>query len=116
MNEPVNKTSNKESKMNDDIKQVKDKEALTMTNLSEYIHAKVGEASTLFYDNDEHIFNESRALKISETMINDITEMVSHYEKFPDEPVNKQLEEILEPISTALKDWSYYEPYTRHIR
>lgn len=51
---------------------------LTLNNLSEYIHTKVGEASTLFYDNSEHIFNESRALQIAETMINDITKLVEH--------------------------------------
>ena len=50
---------------------------LTLETLREYILVKVGESSTLFYDNDENIFNSKRAIEIAETMTEDITRLIN---------------------------------------
>ena len=50
---------------------------LTMANLSEYVYNAVGEASTLFYRNKEHIFDEKSAQELSERLIKGITKLVT---------------------------------------
>lgn len=49
---------------------------LTVDNLAEYLEIKIGEASTLFYDNDENVFNEERAKSIVSNMFLDINILV----------------------------------------
>jgi hypothetical protein len=51
-------------------------ENLTMNNLSEYIHQAVGEASTLFYRNKEHIFDQQAALHLAERLIEGVNKLV----------------------------------------
>lgn len=52
-------------------------ENITLETLSEYVHLKVGESSTLFFSKDDGIFNESRALEIAAEMIKAITNLVN---------------------------------------
>lgn len=51
-------------------------EELNMYNLSEYIHNKVGEASTLFHENKDGVFNEKHALELAEELIKATTKLV----------------------------------------
>lgn len=67
--------------MKDDKPEPVTAENLTMNTLSEFIHTKVGEASTLFYDNDDRVFNEQRALKISQELIDGVTRLVGEKAK-----------------------------------
>jgi len=61
-------------------------ENLTMNNLSEYIHTAVGEASTLFYRNKEHIFDGAAAGELAERLIKGVTQLVEEAKKGSDTP------------------------------
>jgi hypothetical protein len=49
---------------------------LTMNNLSQYVYEVIGEASTLFYRNKAHIFDEAAALELAERVIKGVTKLV----------------------------------------
>jgi len=67
---------------------------LTLETLETYLQHKVGEASTLFYDNDEHVFNEQRAMAIVSTMLDDIKDIV--YNEFNKKSSNVNRLEVID--------------------